>query len=357
MGKPIRLAETEDNHDTPESIEEQWVSAAKVQRMPTRWLWPQIAVANALSIIEGDKGVGKTTLLAAVVAAVTAGSKLLGRRKQPLASAIWLAGEVPYDSFVRPRLEAAGADMDRVKFPALDSRGVRRKVVIPQQLNVLEKCIRQYGAKVVVMDPLASFADTSADLRSDQSTHAVLDPLIELAASTDCAFFLSRHLSKDRSAPRICQGLGGAAVGGAAQSVLAIDWPDRREPRRVLRVVACNAAEKLHSLEYSLKDCKGVPIMHAPRFLSDAEDDEEGSMLDVGERDVRGDARRLLRLLIGSEWVTVRAVVQEATSASISERTLRTAKAELGVRTRPNRRSVPPCWEWGPPLGGWKEGG
>lgn len=357
MASKPNLRSFPDADQAEETIAEQWVSAATISSERVNWLWPQLIVGNALAIVEGDKGVGKTTLLAAIVAAVTNGTKLLGRRKGPLASALWLAGEVPYDSFVTPRLIAAGADMSRVQYPAKDSRGFRRRLILPNQVGLLEKTITHFGAKVAVIDPLASFTSPESDLRSDQSTHQTLDPLIDLAGATGCAIILSRHLSKDRSGPRICQGLGGAAVGGAAQSVLAIDWPDRKSARRILRAVACNPARELLCMEYSLKDQGGAPVMHATRWLSAEEDDEEGNQLDVGERDVRGDARRLLRLVIGKEWISVPSILKEAQNASISERTLRTAKAELKIPTRPNRRSVPRCWEWGPPKGGWKEEG
>jgi putative DNA primase/helicase len=354
MPKALRIArEDQSEEEQQQSLTDLWVSAQKVGNRKIEWLWKDRIVASAMAILEGQKGVGKSTVCASLVAAITGGVKLHGRPVTKPKAVIWLAGEEDVRTQVRPRLQAAGADLKRVHFPAEDERGLRRRVILPAERPALDAAIRHFDAALVIIDPLSSFVAPDTDLRADQSIHACLDPLADLCHATGCTILLTRHVSKNRAADRIDQGLGGVAVAGVARSVLCIDWPDRRCARRVLRVIACNAAAKAPSLEYVLADKDGYPAMADVKEIATSEDDEDGDLADHGERDARNDARNLLRRVLQTEWVSAKQILTESEGAGISPRTLRSAKGELGVRSRRIGKTTPPHWEWGPPKKGW----
>lgn len=353
MARPkLQVVESADEAQE-ETVDSQWESAARVKRQSVTWLLPGRVLAGTVSVLEGHKGVGKSSFCCALVAAISQGKSLIGRKKIPRGDVLWSPGEEDAATVVRPRLEAAGADLAHVHFPAANELGVRRRLMLPGSCSYLRSAIEHYGATLCILDPLSSHVPPEMDLRSDQSIHQVLDPVADLAYSTGCTIIITRNLVKAQGVDRLHAGLGGAAVGGVARSVLVIDQPDRKSTRRVLRVVACNLSQGVVAVEYHLQDDKGWPVVVKLREVPAENDNEEADLLDPSERDVRADARILLRRLLGDEWVSVGCIRSEAESASISERTLRSAKTELGVQSRRVGTSTPAHWEWGPPKGGW----
>ena len=332
-----------------ESVADQWEAAANVAVKPLRWLVPGRVVQGAVAIIEGHKGVGKSTFLAALVASITRGRPMVGRKRLTRGCVLWSAGEEDPASVVRPRLAAAKADLAAVHFPAAGDGGRRRRLALPYSLGALRQAVEHYRPVLLILDPLSSHVPPELDLRNDQGTHQVLDPLADLAHDTGCTVVLSRNLVKSRDVDRVHAGLGGAAVGGVARSVLAIDWPDRAQSKRVLRVIACNLVGAAPPLEYRIEDRGGWGVMAGARELTPDQDDANAALLDDAERDVRADARLLLTRLVSAEWVPVGTIIAEANAASISERTLRSAKVDLGIRSRRVGANSPAYWEWGPP--------
>ena len=337
----------------PQTVSDRWEAISGARSEKVSWLLPHRIVRGAVNLIEGDKGTGKSTLLVALAARLTVGRLLLGRRRVPPANVIWLAGEESYDAVVKPRLEAAGADLDRVHVPRLNERGERPRLYLPMGATELRDAVNHWRAGLVVLDPLSAHVPPEVPLTSDQEIHSVLDPLADLSYSTGCTVLCSRNLTKDRTASALHRGLGGAALAGIARSVLRIDWPDQRSGRRVVWVVSCNLTGERPQLEYHLADSGGVAVLERVKDLESSSDNDLGGADDPGERDVRADARLLLRRVIGSEWVPYRSLQGEAQAAGIGERTLRAVKADLGIRSRRQGGSGQAYWEWGPPAGGW----
>src|SRR5205814_439433 len=78
------------------------------------------------------------------------------------------------DDTVRPRLEAHGANLERVvvfdAVSAIDDDGepFERPPSIPGDLAILEQIIVQEAAELVVVDPLAAFLNGRVDSHRDQ---------------------------------------------------------------------------------------------------------------------------------------------------------------------------------------------
>lgn len=339
----------------PSKAADEWVvSGDTIKAGKISWLLPQRIPNAALTILEGEKGHGKSTFAGAVAAAVTRGKPLLGKKKGKPANVLWLSGETDIRLETRPRLEALGCDMKRVKFLGEDDRGIRRRLLFPAHTGVLRELIDRWELRLVVIDPLASFIEAGFSLLGDQTIHQALDPLADVAHVTECPLCIIRHLTKDRTAASIDRGQGGAAVAGLARSILRIDWPDERTFRRVLRWVRGNNAVAVGPVEFKLSGDPGTPILTGFKQFEEEPEDREAEQLDSGERDALENAKTLLRAMLNDEWITSTAISAEAERAVISPRTLRRAKRALGVRHRRNGRSVPACWEWGPPKEGWE---
>lgn len=347
----------DDQADDQPGLEELWERADKVKAQKLTWLLPGRILSGSIAILEGQKGVGKSSVAVALAASLTSGTPFLGRRKKDTGDVLWLAGEESFRAVVKPRLLAAGADLSRIHRLKDAPGGGPGRLFLPMGLNHLRDAIEAWNVRLIVADPWICCLDPSLSPSNEQQVRLALDPLNGLMIDTGCVSLLSRHWTKDSSADRVDRGIGSVAVAAVARSIMAIDWPDERTTRRVLRVVRCNEATSTPAIEYHLEGEPGCPVMARLRELSAAEDDPRGDQSDPGERDVRADAQVLLRHLIGTEWVQASAVLREATSAAIGERTLRAAKAELGVRSRRKGGTHPAVWEWGPPKAGWGQGG
>ncbi len=354
MAKRTRTKE-EWNHDEAEVESVPWESAEEVQVRPLEWLVPSRIVRAAICILEGEKGVSKSTLSVALAAAVTTGKPLWGRKKLPKGDVLWLPGEEDVALHIRPRLMVAGADLARVHFPPRDRHGIRQRLCLPADTDTLVEQILRFDCKLVVIDPLGSFVPPGCDLRVDQVIHDVLDPVADIAAAYDCTVLVNRNLTKGRSASRVDRGQGGVAVGGIARSILCIDWPDESLPRRVLRVVRCNLVPNTLPVEFRLEDVGGFGKATGFREMTpeevNAEDDEE----DVAERDVLADACKMLKDLLSKGPVSSKVVIAEAASIQISPRTLRRAKVKLCITSKRVIRKKEARWDWVPPKEWLKE--
>lgn len=333
----------------PESLDEIFISGKKVKGEKTHWLLPSRIVQNSIAILEGDPQAGKSTFLACLTAAVTTGKPWLGRPKCKPSCVLYLAAEEDAGSMVRPRLLAAGANIDRVKFVAAGIDGLPRSIRFPGCLAMIRDAILRYGISLVIADPLSSHMPTDGDLNNEQAVRSTFDQINRVCMGHNVCFLFTRFWRKDRSGPRITWGMGSTAIGACGRSVISIEQPDPEADRRILRVVKCNQASRTPPLSYDLVKVDGVPIMANFSELNRQEDDAACEVSDSGDRDVRQDARRLLEALLrGKDPMDAAEIMRHATAALIGERTLRKAKADLGILSDhvTGENGMKWTWQW-----------
>ena len=78
------------------------------------WLWPNNIALGKLTVIAGRGGGGKSTLACEIAACVTRGAPFPDGTRPPIGDVLWLPFEDEPGDTLRPRLEAAGADLCRV---------------------------------------------------------------------------------------------------------------------------------------------------------------------------------------------------------------------------------------------------
>jgi len=332
-----------------------WDTMNSITRSKISWLMPGFIPRGMITVLEGRKGVGKSTLLAAFVAYATGGNALPGSRKtKSPRSALWLSGEEAAGTLVYPRLANAGANLGMVIVPRQDvASGQQRKVYLPGDLEQLTDLVKTKKLGLLVADPWVSFLRPEVDVNQEGPVRSVLEPLGNWAARWDVTVLLVRHLKKGSAGSAIEQGLGSVAVANVARSVLRADKHPLLTNSFTLCKVGGNAGGNQATLIYTIE---GVDNSTVIRWQGESQLDAETiaeSSGDGGERDARRDAIRLLVALIAKRWVPFNDVLSEAKNAGIGERTLRTVKAELNIPSRRSTASGAAHWEWGPPLKGW----
>lgn len=342
---------------TPPAIEGlEW--GCNTREASVRYVWPGRLLAGSVHNLEGRKGVGKSTVLAALAAAVTGGPPLPGCKRFTPAAVLWAGGEDPWESICLPRLRQAGADLSRVaRLQVPDSEGKLRRLMLPQDCEWLETAIRSVGARLLVIDPYGSAAAPGVNLTVEHEVRLMLEPLAEVAHRTGCTALLSRNLRKGTAGDIREQGLGSVGVGNVGRGILRCDEHPHEKGKYCLSVVCINWGRGAATEVYSFDGEDGK----APRILWHGASPLEADQIAEGrgtaaERDEWSDAEVLVCALIGSKRIPQTAISFEAQRAGVSTAMLRRVKASLRIESYRVQRGSEGHWEWGPPKAGWPAG-
>lgn len=248
------------------------VCLADVHPQPVRWLWPNRIPLGKVTLLVGDPKKGKSVLTLDIAARVTTGAgwpDAPGQRFDP-GGVVLLSAEDDLADTIRPRLDAAGADVSRiVSLQAVEHRDSKSGAMVKAgftlaDLLALEAAIAQTPAcRLVVIDPVSAYL-AGADSHVNAEVRAALAPLAELAQRTGVAVLLVTHLRKGEGLA-VYRAIGSIAFTAAARAVWAVAQ-DRDDPtghRRLLLPVGCNlSADQETGLAFALRDnVAGVPLV------------------------------------------------------------------------------------------------
>jgi hypothetical protein len=307
-----------------------------VDRKDVAWLWPGRLPRGKTVLLDGDPGLGKSTLALDLAARVTTGSPMpTGERPGEPGGVVLLSAEDDLPDTIRPRFDAAGGDPDRLYvFEAvLDADGRERLPHLVADLDTLGEVIRDVRAALVVVDVLAAYLG-GVDTHRDSDVRAALMPLRRLAEETGACVLALRHLNKSGGTNPLYRGGGSIGFTGTARVVLLAARDPDDEERRVLAVVKNNLCRgPVASLAFRVVDGGGAsriawegPVERSAADLLVSRDPEERAAMD--------EAVEFLRGLLAGGQVAAKDVFTAARDAGIAEKTLKRAKATLGVRSR-----------------------
>lgn len=219
---------------------------SEVAMEPIEWIWPGRLPRGALTLLEGDPGLGKSTLACDLVARVSAGRGMPGSdATSSPGTVLWLSGDAESPgATIRPRLEAAGVDPGKVELceTVRGPKGEDAAIVLPRDVLALEHKIEATGAVLLVIDPLVAFLGSGTDTHRDAEVRQALRPLLEMAERTRVAILAIRHLNKAAGTSAIYRGGGSIGFAGASRSMLLVTADPADPGRRVIASIKCNVA-------------------------------------------------------------------------------------------------------------------
>jgi RecA-family ATPase len=172
------------------------VALSQIAPEPLRWLSPGRLAAGKITLLDGDPGLGKSTLLCEFAARISRGDPLPGGDAAPPRPVVLMSAEDdPYDT-IRPRIDAAGGDPRRViAFATLPNDASSETLgAIPDHLYVIEEIITRTRAALLIIDPLVAFLARGHNANSDQGVRRAFHALKGLAERTGVAIVAVRHL-------------------------------------------------------------------------------------------------------------------------------------------------------------------
>ncbi len=310
--------------------------ASSIQPLPIRWVWPGRIPSGMVTVMDGDPGLGKSTVTLDIAARVSRGEVMPGAGPALGASYVLvLTAEDDLARTVRPRLEAAAANLDRIGFVHVpDKGGTREPEITVEDLALLEREIIRLDVKLVIIDPLMAYLPAEVNAHRDQDVRRAMAALRSLAERTGTAILVVRHLTKTPGAPAIYRGGGSIGIIGAARAGLLIAADPDQTEGRILAAVKMNLAPMPPAVRFRLVQ----DDRHAfPQVQWGVRCDLTADVL-LADRDNRANPRAraadFLRARLADGPVAAEQIEREVKSLGISIRTLKRAREELGVHSR-----------------------
>ena len=338
---------------------------SEVEPEHVQWLWPERLPIGKISVLDGDPGLGKSALMLDLAARVSAGLELPDGERCGAAGVVLLSAEDGLADTIRPRLDAAGADTERiVALSTVVGGGVggrERTLSIPKDLDIVQREIARVDAALLVVDPLMAFLSERTDSHKDQHVRRALTPLAALAERTRTAAVTVRHLSKGEGRNPLYRGGGSIGIIGAARSGLVVGVDPENSEQRIFAANKTNLSRTAPSLVFrvgsapngsALIEWLGTSRLNAADVLKEpAVRDKKSALLE---------AKRFLHAMLKDGPVPSKQMYKDAREAGISESTLKRAKEEIDIDSKKQSDGswifIPPMDELDEQVGGNRAG-
>ena len=294
------------------------------------WLLYPFIPFGKVTIVQGDPGEGKTTMVLQIIAKLTKGEAVLPSGSDEPAlegktmalepvNVIYQTAEDGLGDTIKPRLLSAGADCSRVM--VIDDNDQALTMMDAR----LEEAIIKTKARLVVLDPIQGFLGAAVDMHRANEIRPLMKRLAVLAEKYHCAIILIGHMNKNSNGKSSYRGLGSIDFQAAARSVLIVGRIKDEPEIRVVCHVKSSLAPEGKSIAFRLDKDTGFEWI--------GEYDISADDLLSGEN--RGQkirsAKEFLKEVLASGSVAQTKVAEEAESRGIKKKTLWNAKKELEI--------------------------
>ena len=308
------------------------INMSDVESKEISWLWYPFIPYGKLTIIQGDPGEGKTTLVLNIAAVLSKGQGLDEHMnpEQPL-HIIYQTAEDGLADTVKPRLEKAQADCNNIF--VIDETDVSLSMLDER----IEQAILKEKAKLMILDPIQAYLGAKMDMNRANEARDMTKHLGQVAERTGCAIVLIGHMNKNAGGKVAYRGMGSIDFFAVARSVLLVGRVEGEANIRAVVQIKNNLAAFGHPKAFELSE-------DGFHWLGDYEitaDEVLGGIAPKANK--LEQAKRLLREVAETNnAMQSNEIFNLAEEQGISRRTLENAKKELSIRAKRINNS----WYW-----------
>jgi len=336
---------------------------SNIESRPIKWLWKGKFARGKYGVIAGHPGVGKSQLTANIAALVTTGGMWPDKTISERGSVIFLSAEDDAADTIRPRLEAAGANLNNVYFVKSVNDNIHittnknRLFNLDTDLEKLGLMIDEINYKepeknvsLIIIDPLTAYLGRT-NSNNNAEVRGLLARVSELAEKYDIALLGVSHFTKGgndtQALLRVC---GSLAFVAAARFAFLVAKDNDDEYKRVFIPLKNNLAKDTGGHVFTIEPINfnnGIEtsrIKWSSESITKSADEILGGQYDSGEKSALDEAIDFLRDLLAKGPVYQKDVKEAADKAGIAGKTLYRAKEKLKIISDKERGVAQGAW-------------
>lgn len=307
-----------------QNVELKLIHMEDVVSKEVEWLWYPYIPYGKITIIEGDPGEGKTTLVLKLAAALSRGLPLPcddDKEYEPI-HIIYQTAEDGIEDMIKPRLEKAGADCSMIR--VIDETDKELSMTDDR----LEQAIIETKARLIILDPIQAYIGATVDMHRANEIRPVLKHLGIIAEKHNCAIILIGHMNKASGSKSTYRGLGSIDIQATARSVLLVARLRDKPNIRIMAHDKSSLAPAGDAIGFEMTEDNGMvcigPYDITIDELLSGNEGRGKKKLDIAEN--------FIKEYFGSNKVIPsNEIMMEAAKRSIKRNTLLSAKKKLGI--------------------------
>ena len=307
-----------------QNVELKLIHMEDVVSKEVEWLWYPYIPYGKITIVEGDPGEGKTTLVLKLAAALSRGLPLPcddDKEYEPI-HIIYQTAEDGIEDTIKPRLEKAGADCSMIR--VIDETDKELSMTDDR----LEQAIIETKARLIILDPIQAYIGATVDMHRANEIRPVLKHLGIIAEKHNCAIILIGHMNKASGSKSTYRGLGSIDIQATARSVLLVARLRDKPNIRIMAHDKSSLAPAGDAIGFEMTEDNGMvcigPYDITIDELLSGNEGRGKKKLDIAEN--------FIKEYFGSNKVIPsNEIMMEAAKRSIKRNTLLSAKKKLGI--------------------------
>lgn len=213
------------------------IHMSEIETEEISWLWFPFIPYGKLTIIQGDPGDGKTTMVLNLAAKLSRGKSLDdGMNCSVPVNIIYQTAEDGLADTVKPRLESAGADCTRIM--VIDESDKSLSMADER----IEEALKTTNAKLLILDPIQAYLGGGMDMNRANEARDMTKRLGALAEKYKCAIVLIGHMNKAGGTKAAYRGIGSIDFYAVARSVLLVGRIEGEPDKRAMVQIKNNLA-------------------------------------------------------------------------------------------------------------------
>ena len=309
-----------------------------VTAVPVNWLWQPYIAIGKITLLQGDPGCGKSSMMMNLIAELSKGGLTPdGRALGAPQRILYQCSEDGAKDTIKPRLLAAEADCSNIAF--IDEEIYDGLTLDDERIR---EAITEWRPKLVVIDPIQSYIGNDSDLQIACKARKLMRRIGMWASTYNCAIVLIGHLSKKEGTKDLYRGLGSIDVVAAARSVLQVEKSAEDEDVRIVRQVKNSLDSKGADLTFEIRPSTGFRWVGVASELPSVCGTDAKPVFEMLPKNKHELAAILIKKALENGAVESMEIRRIMAEHRIGDKTINEVKSELGIKSYRKMRT----WYW-----------